>query len=192
MGEDGTLGRELRVTVTYSARYSIPRTLLIVAASVAGFVLLQHPARVVESHAVAGLLSLAGASGTHVVLGTDVQVLPAQHGLLLASVTPSCSSLASLLAISCLAAASGVDTRLRRLKALLIALAVIAVGNVLRMAASLGIGFVAGRSVLLLFHDWVAGIFTFGYVLAGYVLFLYLVLPDRRRSPADGRAAVAA
>jgi exosortase/archaeosortase family protein len=179
-------------TMTYSARYAFPRTLLILVASIVGFALLQHPARVIESHAVAGLLSLAGANGTHVVLGTHVQVLPATHGFMLASVTPSCSSLASLLAISCLAAVSGMATRPRRLMALSIALAVIAVGNVLRMAASLGIGFIAGRSALLLFHDWVAGIFTFCYVLFGYVLFLYLVLPDRRRSAAGERTAGAA
>jgi exosortase/archaeosortase family protein len=171
--------------VTDSARYAVPRTVAILVGSIVGFVLLQHPARVVESHAVAGLLSLAGAHGTHVVLGTYVDVRPAEHGPLLASLTPACSSLAALLAITCIAVVSGAGTRSRRFVALGIALTVIAVGNSLRMAASLAVGLVAGRSVLLLFHDWVAGMFTFAYVLGGYVLFLYLVLPDRRRA-ADG------
>jgi exosortase/archaeosortase family protein len=170
--------------VTDPARRAIPRALIIVAASVAGFVLLQHPARMIESHAVAALLSVAGAHGTHVLLGTYIEVLPAKHDVLVASVTPSCSSLASLLAISCVAAISGVGSRSRRLTALCVALAVIAIGNVLRMATSLGVGFIAGRSVLVLFHNWVAGMFTFAYVLAGYALFLYLVLPKRRRTGA--------
>lgn len=175
--------------MTYSARRAIPRALFIVAASVAGFVVFEHPARTIESHAVAGLLSFAGAHGTQVLLGTYIQVLPAHHGVLVASVTPSCSSLASLLAISGIAAISGVGSRSRRLTALCVALAVIAIGNILRMAASLGVGFIAGRSALVLFHNWVAGMFTFAYVLAGYALFLYLVLPDRRRAAAAGPTA---
>jgi exosortase/archaeosortase family protein len=177
--------------VTDSARYALPRSLAILLGAIVGFVLLQHPARVLESHAVAGVLSLAGAHGTHVLAGTDVDVEPAEHGLVLASLTPACSSLAALLAISAIAVASGAGTRSRRFLALAIALAVIAVGNILRMAAVLAVGIVAGRSVLVLFHNWVAGIFTFAYVLGGYVLFLYLVLPDRQRAadsvpPAQG------
>jgi exosortase/archaeosortase family protein len=176
--------------VTDPARRAIPRAFVIVAASVAGFVLLQHQARTIESHAVAALLSLAGAQGTQVLLGTNIQVLPANHAALIASVTPSCSSLASLLAITWIAAISGVGSRSRRVTALCVALAVIAIGNILRMTASLAVGFIAGRSVLVLFHNWVAGMFTFAYVLAGYALFLYLVLPKRRRI-ADAAPAAA-
>lgn len=175
--------------MTDSARYALPRSLAILVASIAGFFLLQQPARVLESHAVAGLLSLAGAHGTHVVLGTYIDVEPAPHGYLLAALTPACSSLSALLAITCIAAVSRAGTPSRRLMALAVALTVIAVGNVLRMAVVLAVGLVAGRSVLVLFHDWVAGMFTFGYVLGGYVLFLYLVLPDRR-AMTDAAAAV--
>jgi exosortase/archaeosortase family protein len=189
VGENGTLDCPIGAAVTESARRAIPRALIIVAASVAGFVLLQHQARTIETHAVAALLSFAGAHGTHVLLGTYIQVLPSNQDVLVASVTPSCSSLASLLAISCVAAVSGVGSRSRRLTALCAALAVIAVGNILRMAASLGVGFIAGRAALVLFHNWVAGMFTFAYVLAGYALFLYLVLPKRRRDGAAGATA---
>ena len=168
--------------MTVSARYAVPRSLAMLLVSIVGFVLLQHPARVLESHAVAGLLSLFGAHGTHVVLGTYIDVEPAPHGFLLASLTPACSSLAALLAITCIATLSGAGTRSRRFLALAIALTVIAVGNILRMAASLAVGIVAGRSALVLFHDWVAGMFTFAYVLGGFVLFLHLVLPDGRRA----------
>ena len=177
--------------MTASARYAIPRALAILAGSIVGFILLQHPARVIESHAVAGLLSLAGAHGTHVVLGTNIDVEPAEHGLVLASLTPACSSIAALLAITSIALASGAATRSRRFAALGIALAVIAVGNILRMAAVLAVGIFAGRSVLVMFHDWVAGMFTFASVLGGYVLFLYLVLPDRRRAAAAAGGAAA-
>lgn len=175
--------------MTASARHAFPRTLVILAASIVGFLLLQHDARVAESHAVAALLSLAGAHGTHVLLGTYIRVLPAPHGLLIAAVTPSCSSLASLVAVSCLAAASGRRSRGRTFGALLAALTVIATGNILRMAATLAVGLLAGRAVLVFFHNWVGGIFTFIYVLGGYVLFLYLVLP--KRAAAGTRAAEA-
>ena len=191
MGEDRALGSRGDLIVTDSARYALPRSLAILVASFVGFFLLQHPARVLESHAVAGLLSLLGAHGTHVVLGTYVDVEPAEHGLLLASLTPACSSLAALLAITCIAGLSRAGTRSRRLAALAIALTVIAVGNILRMAAVLAVGLFAGRSVLVLFHDWVAGMFTFAYVLGGYVLFLYLVLPDRRPAKDAAEAAPA-
>jgi exosortase/archaeosortase family protein len=177
--------------VTDSARYAFPRSVAILVASIVGFFLLEHPARIVESHAVAGLLALAGAHGTHVVLGTYVDVEPAPHGLLLASLTPACSSLAALLAITCIATVSRAGTPSRRFVALAIALGVIAVGNVVRMAAVLAVGLVAGRPVLVLFHDWVGGMFTFAYVLGGYVLFLYLVLPDTRRRADAARAQTA-
>ena len=168
--------------MTDSARYALPRSMGILLAAIVGFIFLQYPDRVLESHAVAGLLSLAGAHGTHVVLGTNIDVLPAEHGLLLASLTPACCSLASLLAVACIGVASGAGKRSRRFAALGVALAVILLGNILRMAAVLAVGLFAGNSVLVLFHNWVAGIFTFVYVLGGYVLFLYLVLPDRRQA----------
>jgi exosortase/archaeosortase family protein len=165
--------------MTRSGRQAMLSALAVVAACIAGFVLLQHDVRVGEAHAVAGLLAAVGATGTHVVLGTNVQVLPDHPDTLVASITPSCSSLASLLAISCLAIVGRSGMPRRMWPALLVALAVIAIGNVVRMAASLGVGVVAGRPALLLFHDWVGGVFTFVYTLAGYVLFLYLTLPRR-------------
>jgi carbamoyl-phosphate synthase large subunit len=163
----------------------MPRAGAVVAAAVVLFALLQHPARVLESHAVAALLAISAARHTHVVLGTYVQVVPSPHGPLIASVTQSCSALSSLLAIACLASVSRAGTRARRYMAISIALLVVVLGNTLRMAATLAVGEVAGRSVLVLFHDWVAGMFTFAYVLGGYILFLYLALPDRSAARAE-------
>ena len=62
-------------------------------------------------------------------------------------------------------------------------LAVLA-GNLMRIAASLSAGTWAGRACLVLFHDWVGTMFTFASILGGYVLMLYVLLPDRQPTPA--------
>ena len=56
---------------------------------------------------------------------------------------------------------------------------IVIAGNVIRMAAVLWVGSVGGRGALVMFHDWVGAVFTFGYTLFGYILMLFLVLPRR-------------
>jgi hypothetical protein len=64
------------------------------------------------------------------------------------------------------------------------AVGTVVAGNILRISASLAVGLVAGRTSLVLFHDWVGSMFGFGYTLGGYVLLLYLLLPsDPDRHP---------
>ena len=53
----------------------------------------------------------------------------------------------------------------------------VAIGNVLRITASVGMGLVAGRASLVLFHDWVGSLFAFAYILGGYILMISLLLP---------------
>jgi carbamoyl-phosphate synthase large subunit len=154
---------------------------VVLAATVAGFALLQRPCRELETYAVAGLLQLAGADETRVLSGTYIEIFPAGHGSLLAYVTPACSALSSLLAITALAVAGRHRPTRRWWLALVAALATIALGNVLRMTVSLAVGLEAGEPALVAFHDWVGGTFAFAYTLFGYILFLYLVLPRSRR-----------
>jgi len=61
--------------------------------------------------------------------------------------------------------------------ALAAAATVIFAGNIVRIAASVAIGAVAGRGSLVLFHDWVGSAFALAYTIGGYVLMLWLLLP---------------
>jgi carbamoyl-phosphate synthase large subunit len=136
-----------------------------------------------EAEASAGLLRLCGAGGVSVAAGSGsaITVVPDSHAPFRAIVTPSCSALASGLAIGALASLAPVRRRrdrTRRLVATGAAVGTVVAGNILRIAASLAVGLVAGRTSLILFHDWVGSMFGFAYTLGGYVLLLYLLLPS--------------
>lgn len=153
---------------------------LVVAFSVTGFLVLQRPVRTIESRAATGLVRMSGTDRVFLVSDTAVLVVPAERSPFRAIVTPSCSAISSVLAIACLAAVSATRrSSSRRAMALGLALAAIAIGNVVRIAASLGVGLLAGRGALVLFHDWVGSTFAFAYTLGGYVLMLFILLPGR-------------
>jgi carbamoyl-phosphate synthase large subunit len=149
----------------------------VVAASAIGFMIIQEPVRHMETMASARLLHAVGAERAHVVLPTSIQVFPSDGQAFRAVVTPSCSSASSVLAITLLSTLVPRHVRKRRPAALLTATTVIVMGNIVRIAGSIAVGFVAGRASLVLFHDWVGSVFTFVYTLAGFVLLLYLLLP---------------
>jgi len=173
------------------ARHAFLRVGAVLLVSVVGFLLIERPFRVLESHVVSALLLLVGADGTHVPYGSIIEIFPRGKPSLLAEITLSCSSLSSLLAIACLSCLGPDRLRRRWWAGLAVALTVVAVGNVLRIALSLGAGLLAGRSALLLFHDWVGGVFAFTYTLGGYILFLYLVLPRHGASGTHAHDALA-
>ena len=102
--------------------------------------------------------------------------------------TPSCSSIASVLAIACLSTLAPPAPRGRRALAVAAAIATVSLGNITRIAASVIVGLFAGRSSLVLFHDWVGGIMTYVYTLGGFIVFLYILLPDRRREQRQAAA----
>jgi carbamoyl-phosphate synthase large subunit len=161
---------------------------MVIAAVAGGFVLLQHASRRIETALAVDLVRLTGTTRVAVVNGTDAVVVPHGGSPFLAVVSPSCSALASVLAIACLAFLVPRTSRARRLGALGAAVALVFVGNIVRIAASLGAGVLRGRGTLVLFHDAVGSMFAFGYILAGYILMLYLLLPNDpplRRITAD-------
>lgn len=149
--------------------------LLLVIAGV-GFALLQEPVRRAETWAATVMLT-ATDIGELTLQGASVIVSPDDHLSFRAIVTPSCSSLASVLAVGCLASLAKGYSRRRKLFAIGLAMATIVLGNVLRIAGSLGAGMVAGSGSLVLFHDSVGNVFSFAYTLGGYILMLYLLLP---------------
>lgn len=142
-----------------------------------GFVVLEGPARRVEAKASAGLFRLVGDERVRVAGPDSIEVLPPAHPPFRAVVTPSCSSVGSLIALGCLGVLAPPGRR--RNVATAAAMGSVAAGNVIRIAASLAIGLAAGRQSLILFHDWVGSIFGFAYTLGGYLLLLHFLLPAR-------------
>lgn len=153
------------------------RVVTIIAVSSGLFAVLQQPARRVEARMSAGVLRLAGVTRVWHVEPDGIAVVPAGRAPFRAVVTPACSALASMLALAGLSSVVPARACRRRRVAVLAAVGTVALGNIVRITASLAVGLVAGRGSLVLFHDWAGSAFAFGYVLAGYVLFLYLVLP---------------
>lgn len=155
----------------------------VVVGVLTSFALFNDAFRQLETVAAAGLLHLAGVPAEQVQVrpGSSLGVYPAEVSPFLAVVTPSCSSLASVLAIAFLAVFVPRSPGRRRLLALACALLCVVVGNVLRIAGSIAVGLASGTSSLVLFHDWVGSLFGFGYTLGGYLLMLYLLL---RAAPA--------
>jgi len=158
------------------------RTLLLVAANLAGFFLFQHPAREGETWLAAHLAGLFGPNRSVVVGGTSIVVVPFHGPAFQAIVTPACSSISSVCSIICLAfLIRGQSTR-RWATALLAAVGAVVAGNVIRIGSSVVVGLFSGRAALVLFHDWLGSTFAFAYTLGGFILLLYLVLPDTRRA----------
>jgi exosortase/archaeosortase family protein len=158
----------------------------VVGGSIAGFVLCETWYRTVEASVTVRLVRRIAGHGAAAVTtaGTSIAVFPHHGPTFIAIITPSCSATASILAIACLAALAPRFGRLRRLFATAVALLAVAAGNIVRISLSVLAGVHAGISSLVLFHDWVGGVMTFVYTLGGYVLFLFILLPDRRKAAA--------
>lgn len=155
----------------------------VVAVVLVAFALFNDAFRQGEAAAAADLLHLLGVAPDAVQVRPDssLAVYPAGSGPFLAIITPSCSSLASLLAVTFLAIFLPPRSRRRRFLALGCALVLVVAGNVLRIAGSIAIGLVSGTGSLVLFHDWVGSLFAFAYTLGGFLLMLVVLLPRSAR-----------
>jgi len=146
-------------------------------AAALGFAVLHQPVRAFEAATAIALLRTLGATGVHGGGTSSVLVTPAHHAAFFVLVTPSCSSLASLLSFGCLYPLLPRSSAGRSAVALATAVGVVATGNIIRITASIAIGLVAGRASLVLFHDWVGSMFTFVYTITGFIVMLAMVLP---------------
>jgi exosortase/archaeosortase family protein len=170
------------------ARRALLRVMLIIVVCVGGFVMFQHAARSLETHTAERIVRLVGGSKRSFVLdSTSIVVVPFNGQAFRAIVTPSCSSIASVLAIACLSTLAPPAPRRRRILAITAAIATVSLGNISRIAASVITGLFLGRSSLVLFHDWVGGIMTYVYTLGGFIVFLWILLPDRRRAAREAQ-----
>lgn len=169
--------------MTRSGRTATTVALMCVIA-VVGFVLLQEHVRALEAEGAAQFLRLLGAHGIRRDDATRLLVIPAHHPAFHVLITPSCSSLASLIAFGCLFPFAPHTALATRARAVGTAASIVFSGNILRIAASVAVGLVAGRASLVLFHDWVGSTFTFVYTVGGYMLLLAVLLPRRARADA--------
>lgn len=156
------------------------------------FFLLDDTFRHFEATTSAWVLHTLGVADEAVVFvpGSSIAVFPQTAGPFLATVTSSCSSLSSLLAVAFLGLFTPRRAPVRRAGALLAACVVILAGNVARIAASLGIGLAAGPASLVLFHDWVGSLSAFAYTVGGYLLMLWILLPRNDEGGSDALQAV--
>jgi len=163
---------------------ALARVAAVVIGTIAGFAALQLFVRQFETYAATAAVHALGVTRAHVIPPTSIQVFPHDAAPFRAVITPSCSSVASIVALACLAMLAPRHLGMRRVTSLLLAASVVMAGNVLRIASAIGVGVLAGRSSLVLFHDWVGSAFTFAYTLGGFVLMLFFQLPevDRARS----------
>lgn len=150
---------------------------VLLAGTIVGFVLLQQWMRGVETAATLDVLHAVGVGGVSRGYQASIIVDARSRGSFAAILTPACSSLASLLALGGLAVLRPTGARGRLAVALLAAMAVVFVGNIARIAASIGVGLLTGPSALVLFHDWVGSLFAFAYTLGGFVVMLWVLLP---------------
>jgi exosortase/archaeosortase family protein len=157
------------------------RIVLILVAVIGNFALFQHAARTWETGTAVRLLHALGARNLYQTDGASIVVSPHHRAVFRAVVTPSCSALASVLTIACLALLAPGYPRRKRLLAFLAACLTVVLGNILRIAGSIGMGLVWGRSSLVLFHDAVGSVFGLAYTLAGYLIMLHVLLPKRPR-----------
>ncbi len=154
------------------------RISLLLVLTLAGFTAGQQAVRDFETSATVNALRLLGVTGvSHGLTPTSVIVDAGPRGVFALVLSPSCSSLASLLALASLAVLRPPGSRTRLVLAVTAAMALVFVGNIVRITASLGVGLLTGPSSLVLFHDWVGSLFGFAYTLGVFLLMLWLLLP---------------
>ena len=162
------------------------RAALVIALTVGGYALIQHPLRLAETRLAAQMAGLLDPGHLFVVRGTSVLETPMSGPAFLAVVTPSCSAAASVASLIALASLIRSGRRTRRGLALLAAVAAVVLGNILRLAAVMAVGLVSGRAALILFHNFAASVFSFAYTMAGFIILVWVVLRERPQSPIAG------
>jgi exosortase/archaeosortase family protein len=179
-GRGALHGRQARLG--YGPGRSILRiaalTALVGVLFVAGQALFRHW----EALAVAEAVRAIGFHGVFGVEGSEILLQQGSSAPFWVDITPSCSSLGPALALALIATIMSVGNPVPdRVLAVVVGVASIVVGNLVRIGSSVIAGLLAGRVSLVLFHDWVGSTFGFAYTVGGFVLMLALLLRRRRR-----------
>ena len=172
---------------TSRRRFLILGELLAVAAvCITGFAVFSPVVQRAEAHAVAAIVRY-GLQTTRVSAVTAPQILmfPPHAPLLAATVTPSCSSLLSILGLAALSFAILRRRHGHALLAFVVAAVLVTVANDLRMAAAIALGLEFGKFWLVAFHSWAGTLWNFAATLGGFLVMLYIALPSSVRAEQD-------
>ncbi|HZB19404.1 MAG TPA: exosortase/archaeosortase family protein [Blastococcus sp.] len=100
-------------------------------------------------------------------------------------VTTSCSSILTVIGLVALTVAVLRKRRLHAVYGLAVGLVAVVVANDLRLIASTLAGLHWGKPAMILFHDWVGTIWTLGFTLIGFLIMVWVTLPNRERAEQD-------
>jgi len=157
------------------------RLTLTFGVTVVAFVLLLDPWRDIEASVIANGFNQLGVPGASHAFGYRILVVPDAATPFLATISPSCSALAALLAFASISLFLVTGDATRRLLAFLAASALVLGCNFLRIGLSIWVGLHSDIKGLTIFHDWVGTLFGLLYVLGGFTLYLWVLLPSNRR-----------
>lgn len=156
----------------------ITRLTLTFASVFIAFSLLVDPWRRYEARAVTSALSLLGVAGASRSYGNEILVIPNSSSPFLATISPSCSALAAVLTFVAISVFLLRGEPMRRVVAAIGASMLVFVCNLIRIGLSVLVGVYTDSHGLVVFHDWVGTAFGLMYVLGGFTLFLWLLLPS--------------
>ncbi|MET0420942.1 MAG: exosortase/archaeosortase family protein [Acidimicrobiia bacterium] len=145
-----------------------------------GFVLLVNPWRVLEATGITGALQVFGSNRVRDGYGNRILVIPWNERPFLATISPSCSAVAAVLAFGAIAAFMVKGAAHRRVLAFLAGSAFVIGCNVVRIAVSIFVGINTGASGLVVFHDWVGTLLGLIALLGGFVIFVFVQLPSTK------------
>lgn len=134
----------------------------------------------------AWLMTALGVEGLTALNNDSLVLVDFRTGPFAARVSPSCSALTSVVALSALSMVLLGGRWWHRAVAAVIASIVVMVGNLARIGVVLWMGTERGISALVLFHDWVGTMFSVCYTMLGFLTLLALRLPSKRQWQ-DGR-----
>jgi exosortase/archaeosortase family protein len=146
-----------------------------------GFLLLVNPWRRVEATGITRVLRSVGADRVRDGYGNQILVIPWTQRPFLATISPSCSAVAAVLAFGAVAMFLVRGRAHRRLLAFVGASAFLVACNVFRIAASIFVGIETGSRGLVVFHDWVGTLLGLVALLGGFVVFVFIQLPSTKR-----------
>jgi exosortase/archaeosortase family protein len=158
----------------------ITRLTLTFATVFIAFNLLVDPWRRWEARSVTGMLSLFGVAGASRSYGNEILVIPNNSSPFLATISPSCSALAAVLTFVAISLFLLRGEPVRRVAAAIGASVLVFVCNLIRIGLSVVVGIYTDSRGLVVFHDWVGTAFGLLYVLGGFTLYLWLLLPSNQ------------
>jgi len=156
------------------------RLVLAFGVTIGLFGLLIDPWRDWEARVLASMFRAFGVQGASQAFGNQILVLPHHATPFLATISPSCSALAAILGFGAISAFVVRGSVQRRLLAFSAASLVVLCCNFLRIGLSMYVGLRTDAQGLTVFHDWVGTAFGILYVLGGFTLYLWVLLPSNR------------